>query len=75
MISNGNNFDMVGLIALKDKNRATVKSCITNAVEVGKMKVTMISGDHQTTCKEVAKKAGIITEDDLSSDLHYMISA
>lgn len=51
MISNANNFDMVGLIAMKDKNRGTVKSGINYAVEQGKMSVRMISGDHESTCK------------------------
>jgi magnesium-transporting ATPase (P-type) len=65
---------MIGMIALRDKNRATVKSAIHYATDVGKMNVRMISGDHKETCQVVALKAGIIFEDDLEKE-NTIISA
>jgi len=47
----GQSFDMIGLIALRDKNRATVKSAIHYATEKGAMNVRMVSGDHFETCR------------------------
>jgi len=47
----GQSFDMIGLIALRDKNRPTVKSAIHYATEKGAMNVRMVSGDHFETCR------------------------
>jgi len=58
-------FIFLGAFGLKDPLRDNVKSVVNAVQHKGNVKVRMISGDHHKTACEVARKAGIITYEDL----------
>lgn len=62
------NFTFLGAFGLKDSLRPNVKSAIKYVKEKGHLQIRMISGDHIETAKEIAIKAGILTNDDLDKE-------
>jgi sodium/potassium-transporting ATPase subunit alpha len=55
------NLRFLGLISLVDPPRATVPNAIATCRSAG-IKVIMVTGDHPTTAKAIAKSVGIISE-------------
>lgn len=58
----------LGAFGLKDPLRDNVKSVVNAIQHKGNVKVRMISGDHHKTACEIARKAGIITYEDLKKE-------
>lgn len=56
-----NNLVFAGLISFVDPPRATVKDAISCCHRAG-IKVFMVTGDHPTTAKSIAKSLGLITQ-------------
>ena len=56
-------FDFLGLVGLADPVRATVPAAVQECYAAG-IRVVMITGDHPTTAKSIARQAGIQSIDD-----------
>ncbi|MBA5687472.1 cation-translocating P-type ATPase [Rugamonas apoptosis] len=54
-------FEFLGLVALEDPVRADVPEAIAQCRRAG-MKVVMITGDHPSTARSIARQAGLTTD-------------
>ena len=57
----------VGLISLIDPPRPNVPSAVTKCRQAG-IRVVMVTGDHPTTAKAIARIIGLISDDSLTPD-------
>ena len=60
-------FNLIGAFALRDKIRKGVKEAVEFARDKANMTVRLISGDHRETATAVARKVGIIKEEERAS--------
>ncbi len=58
-------FEFLGLVGLADPIRPTVPAAVEECYTAG-IRVVMITGDHPTTAKSIARQAGIKPVDELS---------
>lgn len=61
------NFTMVGICALQDPLRPTIKASI-KACKAASIRVRMVTGDNIETAKAIAREAGIITQDEIDNN-------
>lgn len=59
------NLIFVGLVGMIDPERPEVKAAVAKAKSAG-IRTIMITGDHQVTAAAIAKRLGIIGEDDIN---------
>jgi len=75
LINDNIELTFVSVFGLKDPLRPKVTSCVKYARDSGKMGVRLVSGDHVSTAKAVALKAGILSQGDLDSEYAVMDAA
>ena len=63
---------MIGAFALRDKIRTGVKEAVTFARDEAGLNIRLISGDHMETATTVAKKVGIIKEEEVGGTYTVM---
>ncbi len=56
------NLNFIGLIGLEDRPRAEAVRAVTECKEAG-IRTIMITGDHPTTAKAIARRLGILSDD------------
>jgi len=57
-------FNLIGAFALRDKIRSGVREAVSFARDQANLNVRLISGDHIETATTVAKKVGIIKDEE-----------
>lgn len=62
------NFEFLGLVGLADPVRPTVAAAVEECYTAG-IRVVMITGDHPTTAKSIARQAGIKPVDEIVTGL------
>ena len=63
--SDESDFEFLGLVAEMDPPREESAQAVTDCIEAG-IKPIMITGDHKITASAIAKRIGILREEDIA---------
>lgn len=58
----------IGAFGLRDPLRPNVLGCVNYARDQAELNVRLVSGDHIDTARAVARKAGILRDEDLEGE-------